>query len=523
MSEPESSIHIHFEDTNVLPPIIKVFGVGGGGSNAVNHMYKQGITGVEFVVCNTDLQSLGTSPVPNRLQIGAGLTEGRGAGNSPEIGRNAALEDADDIREVLSKSTKMVFITAGMGGGTGTGAAPVIAQVAKELDILTVGIVTTPFGFEGTKRKNQASQGIEEMRKYVDSLIIINNDKVREHYGNLKLSEAFSKADDILTVAAKGISELITVTGYMNVDFEDVKTVMKNSGMAIMGTGVAEGEDRAHQAVEMALNSPLLNDNEIYGARNILLYIASGDDEISMDEVSDISDYIQNAAGSSAEIIWGNGTDHALGNSISVTVVATNFTKTGNPYKPANEEAKFITLQQDVKSEMQQVEEAEPEMKVVVKQVEEQPVVNTYQPPVIPTVEQPVEKITIQLDPQPLQENNHDSSFMTAMEQQQNPQQIILDMQPQDNNQEEEQLQTPIRPELQDDRMQNLKNFNFTNPKVTSLDEIEQVPAYARRGVNLTPENPSDEKIVSRFTLGENGDRKPEIRENNSFLHDNVD
>lgn len=524
MSEPENSIHIQFEDTQSLPTIIKVFGVGGGGSNAVNHMFKQGINGVDFVICNTDLQSLGTSPVPSKLQIGAGLTEGRGAGNSPEIGRNAALENADDIREILSLNTKMVFITAGMGGGTGTGAAPVIAQVAKELDILTVGIVTTPFGFEGGKRKNQASQGIEEMRKYVDSLIIINNDKVREHYGNLKLSEAFCKADDILTVAAKGISELITIPGYMNVDFEDVKAIMKNSGIAIMGTGVAQGEDRAQKAVELALNSPLLDDNEIYGARNVLLFISSGEDEVSMDEVSDISDYIQNAAGSTAEVIWGTGTDLLLGNNISVTVVATNFNKTGSSYKPVAEETQVITLQQDVKHEMPMAE-PEMEMKVVVKPIEEKSVINIYQPPIIPAipiVEQASEKITIQLDQESVQENNAIGFFSDQTELRQEPQQVTLDILPAENN-HEEQLQSPIRPELQDDRMQSLKNFNFTNPKVTSLDEIEQVPAYARRGVNLTPENPSDEKIVSRFTLSENGSNKPEIRENNSFLHDNVD
>ncbi|HPF00482.1 MAG TPA: cell division protein FtsZ [Bacteroidales bacterium] len=526
MSETENSIHIQFEDTQSLPTIIKVFGVGGGGSNAVNHMFKQGINGVDFVICNTDVQSLGTSPVPVKLQIGAGLTEGRGAGNSPEIGRNAALENADEIRELLSQNTKMVFITAGMGGGTGTGAAPVIAQVAKELDILTVGIVTTPFGFEGGKRKNQASQGIDEMRKYVDSLIIINNDKVREHYGNLKLSEAFCKADDILTVAAKGISELITIPGYMNVDFEDVKAIMKNSGIAIMGTGIAEGEDRAQKAVELALNSPLLDDNEIYGARNVLLFISSGEDEISMDEVSDISDYIQNAAGSTAEVIWGTGTDLSLGNSISVTVVATNFNKHSSPVKSIYEEPQVINLQPEVKQEMP-LAEPETEMKVVVKPVEEKPVINLYQPPIIPAtpiVDQPVEKITIQLEQEqePEQNNNPMNLFPSENETKTSPQPMIHDVLPAEKNQEEP-LQTPIRPELQDERMQNLKNFNFTNPKATNLDEIEQVPAYARRGVNLAPENPSDEKIVSRFTLGENGSNKPEIRENNSFLHDNVD
>ncbi len=517
MSEFESRIKIQFESGNPLPPIIKVFGVGGGGSNAVNHMFKQGITGVEFVVCNTDVQALSTSPVPVRLQIGAGLTEGRGAGNSPEVGRNAALENADDIREVLSKNTKMVFITAGMGGGTGTGAAPVIAQVAKELDILTVGIVTTPFGFEGPRRRNQANTGIDEMRKYVDSLIIINNDKVREHYGNLKLSQAFSKADDILTVAAKGISELITVTGYMNVDFEDVKTVMKNSGVAIMGTGIAEGEDRAMKAVEMALNSPLLNDNEISGARNILLYIASGDAEAEMDEVTEISDYIQEAAGSTAEIIWGNGTDPDLGNSISVTVVATNFNKAAQSFKAT--ETKIITMETPVNENLTPQFTEEPEMKIIEKEIPAEPIVVKAEETLFKQ-EPPVEKITIPFDFEERQDPQDHFYQTPHAEMQQNSQQTIVDTSL--HQQQEEQHFLQVKP-MQEERKQTLKDFNFSRPQVNNLDEIEAVPAYARRGVNLTPENPSDEKIVSRFTLGENGEKKPEIRENNSFLHDNVD
>jgi cell division protein FtsZ len=515
MPELESNINIKFESSTSLPPIIKVFGVGGGGSNAVNHMFRQGITGVEFVVCNTDLQALATSPVALRLQIGTDLTEGRGAGNSPEVGRNAALENIDQIRKILSTNTKMVFITAGMGGGTGTGAAPVIAQIAKELDILTVGIVTTPFGFEGSKRLNQASLGIEEMRKYVDSLIIINNDKVRELYGNLKLGDAFAKADDILTIAAKGISELITVTGYMNVDFEDVKTVMKNSGMAIMGTGIAEGEDRALQAVEMALNSPLLNDNEIRGARNILLYIASGEDEAHMDEVSDISDYIQNAAGAQAEIIWGNGTDAILGNSISVTVVATNFNKSNQEY--SSNESKVINLQEP-KREEAPVEDV-PQMTVF----EKNEIVETnifFETPKEES-EFASPRITIGLD-EDTSAPREESNFFQAEMKREEPQQIMLDV-PTEFEQEEAPKREVVRPEVHDERMRNLKQFNFNTPAMNNLDEIEQVPAYARRGVTLAPENSSEDKIVSRFTIGENGEKKPEIRENNSFLHDNVD
>src|ERR1700690_251019 len=286
-----------FEISKDSPSIIKVIGVGGGGSNAVNHMFRQGIKGVEFVVCNTDSQALEISPVPHKIQLGASLTEGRGAGSIPEVGKNAAIENIDEIKSVLFDNTKMVFITAGMGGGTGTGAAPIIAQAAKEMGILTVGIVTVPFLFEGKKRKLQADTGIEELKKNVDTLLVICNDKLREMYGNLKLGEAFSHADDILTTAAKGIAEIITVTGYINVDFEDVKTVMTNSGVAIMGSAIANGDDRAIVAVEQALSSPLLNDNNIKGARYILMNIASGTHEVTMDEIGAITDYIQDEAG----------------------------------------------------------------------------------------------------------------------------------------------------------------------------------------------------------------------------------
>ena len=305
--------------------IIKVIGVGGGGSNAVNHMYKQGIKGVDFVVCNTDQQALDTSPVPKKIALGSSLTEGRGAGAQAEVGRNAAIENLDDIKEILEGDTKMVFITAGMGGGTGTGAAPIIAEAAKELGILTVGIVTVPFTFEGKKRKLQAELGLEELKRHVDTVLIICNDKLREMYGNLKLGEAFSQADDVLSIAAKGIAEIITIEGYVNVDFEDVRTVMTNSGVAIMGSATTSGPDRATKAVEQALASPLLNDNNIFGASNILLYISSGKDEVTMDEVAEITDYIQEEAGMDADVIWGNGTDMDLEDKLTLTIIATGF------------------------------------------------------------------------------------------------------------------------------------------------------------------------------------------------------
>jgi cell division protein FtsZ len=305
--------------------IIKVIGVGGGGSNAVNHMYSQGIIGVDFIVCNTDRQALDISPVPFKIQLGPNLTEGRGAGMIPEVGMNAAIENIEEIRELLSKNTKMVFVTAGMGGGTGTGAAPVIAQVAKDLGILTVGIVTVPFSFEGRKRRQQAEEGLEKMRQNVDTLLIINNERLREFGKNMSLSDAFGHADNILTIAAKGIAEVISVTGSINVDFNDVNTVLRNSGRAIMGSAIAEGDERAMVAVKSALISPLLNDNDINGARYVLLNITYGNKEVMMDEITDITDYIQDAAGATADVIWGHGFDASLGDKISITLIATGF------------------------------------------------------------------------------------------------------------------------------------------------------------------------------------------------------
>lgn len=371
--------------------IIKVIGVGGGGSNAVNHMYNQGIKGVDFMICNTDQQALDSSPVPHKIQLGASLTEGRGAGSIPEVGRNSAIENIDQIKEILEKNAKMVFVTAGMGGGTGTGAAPVIAKTAKELGILTVGIVTMPFFFEGRKRRQQADSGIEAFRESVDTLLVINNDKLREMYGNLSLAEAFAMADDVLTTAAKGIAEIITRTGYINVDFEDVRTVMTNSGVAIMGSANAQGENRAMKAVEKALASPLLNDNNIQGARYVLLNITFGNQEVLMDEISDITDYIQDEAGSTADVIWGYGEDETLGDEICVTLIATGFNSTegegagvGFSKKPEKkvvnleEEQRATTLTNPISGEAKPVvtrptstESAEPYLK---PRVQEQPV-----------------------------------------------------------------------------------------------------------------------------------------------------
>lgn len=307
--------------------VIKVLGVGGGGSNAVNHMYQQGIRGVDFVICNTDRQALENSPIPNKVQLGSSLTEGLGAGARPEIGREAAMESAEEVKKLLNTNTKMLFITAGMGGGTGTGAAPVIAKTAKELDILVVAIVTIPFEFEGKQRMDQAQKGIEDLRPIVDSLIVINNNKLRQIYGNLGYKSGFNKADEVLASAAKGIAEVITHHYTLNIDLRDARTVLSNSGTAIMGKAIARGESRAHQAISEAIDSPLLNDNKITGCKNVLLLLVSGEEEITIDEIGEINDYIQHEAGGNANIIMGIGEDPELGDAVSVTVIATGFSR----------------------------------------------------------------------------------------------------------------------------------------------------------------------------------------------------
>ena len=323
--EDNLDLGISFDLPKNQSNVIKAIGVGGGGSNAINHMFKQGIKGVDFVICNTDAQALANSGVPNKIQLGVNLTEGLGAGANPEIGEKAALESSEDIMSMLNINTKMVFITAGMGGGTGTGAAPVIAKMAKDMNILTVGIVTTPFNFEGKIRHDQAQLGIEKLREQVDSLIIINNNKLRDVYGNLGFKAGFSKADEVLSTASKGIAEVITHHYTQNIDLKDAKTVLSNSGTAIMGAAISYGENRANDAITKALDSPLLNDNKITGAKNVLLLIVSGNEEITIDEIAEINDYIQNQSGNVANIIMGVGEDLELEDSISVTVIATGF------------------------------------------------------------------------------------------------------------------------------------------------------------------------------------------------------
>ena len=363
--------------------VIKVIGVGGGGSNAINHMFQAGINGVDFVICNTDSQALENSPVPNKIQLGVSLTEGLGAGANPEVGEQAAIESMEDIKSMLGTNTKMVFITAGMGGGTGTGAAPVIAKQAKELDILTVGIVTIPFQFEGKMRCEQAHVGMEKLRRSVDSLIVINNNKLREVYGNLGFKAGFSKADEVLATAARGIAEVITHHYTQNIDLRDAKTVLSNSGTAIMGSAAASGSSRAHEAIMKALDSPLLNDNKITGAKNVLLLIVSGSQEITIDEIGEINDHIQIEAGHGANIIMGVGEDESLGEAIAVTVIATGFNIDQQDNIVNTESKKIIhTLEDEQKAEqdlmltsrnvvhqleLEEEEEATPTPELVVK------------------------------------------------------------------------------------------------------------------------------------------------------------
>ncbi|MEE4177955.1 MAG: cell division protein FtsZ [Bacteroides sp.] len=498
--------------------IIKVLGVGGGGSNAVNHMFKQGIEGVDFIVCNTDSQALDMSPVPNKIQLGVSLTEGRGAGSLPEVGKNAAIEDLERIKEVLDKGTKMLFITAGMGGGTGTGAAPVIASASKEMGILTVGIVTIPFMFEGRKRRQQAEEGIKQLQEHVDTLLVICNDRLRELYGNLSVTEAFARADNVLTTAAKGIAEIITLTGNINVDFADVKTVMSNSGVAIMGSGNAEGENRSIKAIEMALSSPLLNDNNIRGAKNILLNITSGTEEILMDEITEITDYIQDESGSTAEIIWGLGKDESLGSKINVTLVATGF-GVGKGYQPDQmPEKKVIKMDQETEK-ARHVGQNEPYQ-------EEAGGMRKYTRQNPPAEKTPDNKPEIRADQPavtfefPVSEDNNSFRDSKATPSNQNApyQETRPEEEPMANPVSEAELQRKIR-----DREQRLRELSMKLKTPEGLQDLERQPAFVRRNVNLNNTPLSSESQVSRYTLNEGDDEKVQIKSNNSFLHDNVD
>ncbi len=469
---------------------IKVIGIGGGGSNAVNHMYRQGIRDVDFIVCNTDAQALANSPVPIRIQLGESLTEGRGAGNKPEIGRQAAIENLQDVIEALEGNTKMVFLTAGMGGGTGTGAAPVIAKATKEMGILTVAIVTIPFRFEGQQRINQAIEGINQLKEHVDSLLVINNEKLREIYGDLKLSEAFAKADDILSMAAKGIAEIITVPGYINVDFADVETVMKDSGVAILGSGTAMGEGRAVRAIEDALNSPLLNNNDITGADNILLNITSGENEISMDEVGEITDYIHHSASKNATIIWGTGVEKSLGDHISVTIIATGFKTNSIPEL-------YIKKKQSDKIKLP--DKSEPSMKDLFT-------------------------VTDNEAGHTDERSNVQKTFEFDISGEEKEQFILYDR-------DEIQREDHIKPKDLTKRLSKLKKSQeyikdqlyYRASKENTIDQLENEPAFVRKKVNLDKTKPSEESKISKYSLSEDEDKNSKLREDNAYLHDNVD
>ncbi len=482
--------------------IIKVIGVGGGGSNAVNHMFNQGIKDVNFLVCNTDAQALESSPVPVKIQLGESLTEGRGAGNKPEKGKQSAIENLSDIEKVLQDNTRMVFITAGMGGGTGTGAAPIIAKAARDLGILTVGIVTIPFRFEGKLRINQALDGIAEMEKNVDSLLVINNEKLREMYGDLKLSNAFSKADDVLSTAAKGIAEIITVHGYINVDFADVETVMKDSGVAIMGSSSASGENRALLAIQQALESPLLNSNDIRGAKNILLNITSGVDEITMDEVGEVTDFVQDTVGASASIIWGTGSDSILEDQVNVTIIATGFNTRNIAEFSQRNEPKVQRFSLDGESEIK--EES-------FNSEDEEPIVLDLDDGSGETEESNSRVIDFDELERAKEERINKFYKSSSKKKEVEEPEIISGGQYQRGK-----IvagigeRFSITPEdMEDDRY---------------IERLENVPAYKRKKVKINPVQEQEEDYkVSRFTISEGKDGKTKIVRDNPYLHDNVD
>jgi cell division protein FtsZ len=506
--------------------IIKVIGVGGGGGNAVNHMYNQGIKGVDFIICNTDQQALDISPVPIKMQLGASLTEGRGAGAIPEIGKNAAIENIDEIRAILEKGTKMVFITAGMGGGTGTGAAPVIAKVAKEMGILTVGIVTVPFGFEGRKRKLQAEEGLEEMRDNVDTLLIINNDRLREMFGNLSLGNAFAQADDVLATAAKGIAEVISVTGMINVDFNDVSTVMKDSGVAIMGSAVAEGENRAMDAVKSSLSSPLLNDNNIEGAKYVLLNITYGSKEILMDEIGEITDYIQDEAGATADVIWGHGYDESLGEGISVTLIATGFNSspiTGFEKAPEKkvvnlEEQRPTMISEPIKSPTQQ-NTYEQKEEVTNEHTEEEDV------PFLKVKDDSVEQTEINWTIKDEVKSETPKTTENKVEEEEVVRHYLTDDLEEKVEMEEAKPRTVLSQQEQQERakerMQRIQEYTSKLKSSAGLTDLEKEPAYKRKNIQINDVPHSSEESQSKYTLSNNDGI--ELRSNNSFLHDNVD
>ncbi len=464
--------------------IIKVIGVGGGGGNAVAYMYNQGIVGVDFAICNTDNQALDNNPVPIKVQLGPSLTEGMGAGSVPEVGKQSCIESIDDVRKFLETDTKMLFVTAGMGGGTGTGAAPIIAKAAKELGILTVAIVTLPFTFEGIRRRNQALQGLESLKKNVDSILVISNDRLRHMYGNLSLSDAFAKADDILTTAAKGIAEIITVPGYINVDFKDVSTVMKDSGVSILGYAEAAGEDRAKAAVELALNSPLLEENDIRGAQHILLNISSGNKEVTMDEIGEITEYIQEEAGYGTHLIWGNCVDESLEDQLSVTIIATGFDEGKKQLKAQQAETVKVHLDEviDLKKESS-----------------------------LEDVTSDADQNVVEFD-NVMKDVHYNSDWDADEPYIKSP------------TKQETENKKVVNSDVEVERRDNLRNTSskpLDSPKI--IAEMEEIPAYQRRKVQLDNVDSRTDSGTSKLSINIDDAEGPIIEKNNTFFHDNVD
>ena len=480
--------------------IIKVIGVGGGGSNAVNYMYQQGIQDVEFFVCNTDAQALKISPVPNKIQIGALLTEGLGAGTNPDMGKQSALEDKERIREAL-QDTKMVFVTAGMGGGTGTGAAPVIAKIAKEMDVLAVGIVTMPFTFEGRKKIMLAEEGILELKQYCDTVIVILNDKIREIHGNLNFRDAFSKADDILTTAAKSIAEIITNPGFINIDFQDVNMVMKQAGAAVMGSSVFNGKDRAKKAAEAALHSPLLNNTDIKGAKKILVSITSTAESLTMDEYAEINDYFQETAGMDALLKCGVSIDSTLEDYIRVTVIATGFEQSAYTLPESRTVIDLNSSRQTSIFETQHV----PKTTNQLRQNEDEHIIIESSNGVFLKSDNK-DRVVINLEgkTEPSQ-----SQLFEDMEKA-----IVYDSKEINLEKKAKQEETYIT------RTTKLsERSTFSSMSHEEFKERLEVPAYERKKINLVEPAHSSERVISKFSLNEDGD----VLGNNKFLHDNVD
>lgn len=499
--------------------IIKVIGVGGGGSNAVNHMYRQGIAGVDFFVCNTDSQALERSPVPNRIQLGTSLTEGLGAGSNPDVGKKAALESIEEIIDLLGVNTKMIFVTAGMGGGTGTGAAPIIAKTAKEMGILTVGIVTTPFSFEGPRRTGQASIGVAEMKEAVDALLIISNDKIKEMYSNFLFTKAFAQADEVLTIAAKGIAEIITMSGDGNVDFQDVRTAMTDSGKAILGSGVSNGDDRALQASQMAINSPLLDNTQIEGAGWLLINVSWGKDEPTMEEISTVMDFFQQKAGQNANLKFGWCSNESLEDKISVTIIATGFGERENTMREENSEVRLPLIEEKEKEEEPQPKAETTENTPKAENTEREVVYNET-----PAEPEAKEDIVFKPSNQETTASYNDDlfSFNPIKEEKEDADAVRVDLREPEKDPEAEKE----RVRKQKERMVYLRNLNDKLNHPEGMMDMEKEPAYVRKGAKLDDVPHSSESQVSKFSLFENTDdveKKTEIKTNNSFLHDNVD